>query len=159
MIPRTRLSTSSYDRPTETITQSIQTKKEIEQQLKDFEEIDNEDLPYINTNTLLRYLSYDKTKKKELYRFGGLLVKVNKDYLILAGKGGLTFSVQRYTKNDNGEIIHTTRFFKRSNPDDILKQQLDETVLKSTEIIEKQNSIIAKQKKELNELRKKCGLK
>ena len=159
MIPRSRLSTSSYDRPKETITQTIQTKKDIEEQLKDFEEIDNEDLPYINTNTLLRYLSYDKTKKKELYRFGGLLVKVNKDYLILAGKGGLTFSAQRYTKNVNGEIIHTTRFFKRSNPDNILKQQLDDTVLKSAEIIEKQNSIIDKQKKELKELRKKCGLK
>ena len=113
MIPTKRLSQdSTYQRPEKTITELIQNKADIEEQLKDFEEISNEDLNFININTQLKYISYDKKSKKELFRFGGLLVKVNKDYILLAGKDGLRFSVQRYTKNDKNEILHTTRFLK-----------------------------------------------
>jgi hypothetical protein len=152
--PRNRLSRdSTYERPEKTITESL-TKKDIQEQLTNFEEIPNDQLPYVNTNTLLRYISYDKKNKTEQFRFGGLLVKVNQEYIIIAGKNGLTFSAQRYTKNDKNEIIHTTRFFKKINEKDIYKSELDDTVIKSSEIIEQQNSVIEKQKKEILAMKK-----
>jgi hypothetical protein len=158
MIPIKKLSQdSSYLRPEKTITESIQNKKDIEEKLQDFEEISNEDLNFINVNTLLRYISYDKTNKKELFRFGGLLVKVNKDYLILSGKEGLRFSVQRYTRNDKNEIIHTTRFFKKIKETEVLKNQLEEVLEQSSDKIEKQNEIIEKQKKEILAMKKKLS--
>ena len=49
----------SYQRPEKTITESLQNKKDIEEQLKNFEEISGEDLNYVNINTQLKYLSYD----------------------------------------------------------------------------------------------------
>ena len=149
----------SYIRPEKTITESIQTKKDIEEQLVNFEEIPNEDLCYTNINTQLKYLSYDKKNKKELFRFGGLLVKVNKDYLILAGKEGLRFSVQRYTRNDKNEIIHTTRFFKKIKETDILKNQIIDTLEQTNDIIQQKDNIIEKQKKELMALKKKYASK
>lgn len=157
-IPTKRLSQdTSYERPEKTITESIQTKDDIEEQLKNFEEITNDELNFININTQLKYLSYDKTKKKELFRFGGLLVKVNKDYILLAGKDGLRFSAQRYTKDDTGKIIHTTRFFKKIKETEILKSQLEETEQTSTTIISKQNAIIEKQKREILAMKKKIN--
>ena len=144
---------SNYERPDKTITESIQNKKDIEEQLKMFEEIPTDDINFININTQLRYLSYDKKNKKELFRFGGLLVKIAKEYLILAGKEGKTFSVQRYTYDDKQKIIHTTRFFKKTKESEILKSQLNDTA----EHIEKQNSIIEKQKQELIALKKKLS--
>ena len=139
---------SSYERPALTITETIQTKKDIEEQLKNFEEISDEDLNFINVNTQLKYISYDKKNKKELFRFGGLLVKVNKDYLLLAGKEGMRFSVQRYSYNDKGVKVHTTRFFKKMKETDILKEKM-------TDEAENFNILIDKQQKEIQELKKK----
>jgi len=149
----------SYERPSKTITETLQNKKDIEEQLKNFEEISDGDLNFVNMNTQLKYLSYDLKNKRELYRFGGLLVKIAKDYIILAGKEGKRFSVQRYTKNDKNEIVHTTRFFKRIKETEILQSKLDETFEESNSIIEKQNNIIEKQRKELLALKKKLGSK
>jgi hypothetical protein len=145
----------SYERPSKTITESLQNKKDIEEQLKYYEEISSEDLNFVNINTQLKYLSYDLKNKKELYRFGGLLVKIAKDYIILAGKEGKRFSVQRYTRNAKNEIVHTTRFFKKIKETQLLQEKLDETFEESKTIIEKQNDIIEKQKKELLALKKK----
>ena len=145
----------SYERPSKTITETLQNKKDIEEQLKNFEEISDVDLNFVNLNTQLKYLSYDLKNKKELYRFGGLLVKIAKEYIILAGKEGKRFSVQRYTKNDKNEIVHTTRFFKKIKETEILQSKLDETFEESNSIIEKQNNIIEKQRKELLALKKK----
>ena len=150
-----KLSQSDYERPTKTITETLQTKKDIEEQLKNFEEIESDDLNFVSINTQLKYISYDKKNKKELFRFGGLLLKIARDYVVLGGKEGLRFSVQRYTKNDKGETIHVTRFFKKIKDSEILKGQLNETVEKSGEIIEEQQKLIEKQTKELADLKKK----
>ena len=149
IIPIKKLSQdSSYERPDKTITETIQTKKDIEEQLKNFEEISDEDLNFINVNTQLKYLSYDKKNKKELFRFGGLLVKVNKDYLVLAGKDGMRFSVQRYSYNEKGVKVHTTRFFKKIKETDILKEKMKDD-------FENYSILIDQQKKEIQELKKK----
>jgi len=149
-----KLSDSGYERPKKTITDTMQTKKDIEEQLRNFEEIPDEDLNFVNINTQLKYISYDKKNKKEQFRFGGLLLKVNRDYLTLVGKEGLRFSVQRYTKNEKGENLHKTRFFKKMKEEEVLKEQLDITVEQSNEIIQKQNDIIKKQAEELKALKK-----
>ena len=154
-----RLSADTYDRPAKTITEMIQTKKDIEENLKDCEEVSEDDLNFISINTQLKYLSYDKKNKKELFRFGGLVVKIAREYLVLAGKEGKRFSVQRYTRDNNNNIIHKTRFFKRVKAVELLKEQLDQTIEQSTDVIEKQNAIIEKQKKELMALKKKLGVK
>ena len=77
-----RLSNDNYDRPEKTLTDLSQNKTAIEEQLKDFEEIPEEDLNFVNVNTQLKYLSYDIKNRRELFRFGGLLVKVN-NYIII----------------------------------------------------------------------------
>lgn len=149
----------SYERPAKTITETMQNKKDIEEQLKNFEEITSEDLNFINVNTQLKYISYDKQNKKELFRFGGLLVKVAKDYVILAGKEGKRFSAQRYTKDDKDNILHTTRFFKKIKETEALKTKLLETEESAAAIIEKQSAIIAQQKKDLLALKKAMAKK
>lgn len=154
-----RLSADNYERPAKTITESIQNKKNIEEQLINFEEIPNDELCYVNPNTQLKYISYDKKAKKELFRFGGLLVKVNKDYVVLAGKDSMRFSVQRYTRNDKNDIIHTTRFFKKIKDTTILKNELEE-IKENTKIeLLKQQETINRQKQEIIAMRKKLGIK
>lgn len=154
-----RLSSTSdnYDRPEKTITDLTQNKAAIEDQLKDFEEISEEDLNFVNVNTQLKYLSYDIKNRRELFRFGGLLVKVNKEYLVLAGKEGKRFSAQRYTRDDKNKIIHTTRFFKKMKDTDLLKEKYEESFVQTEELVKKQNDIIEKQRKELMALKKKLG--
>lgn len=140
----------SYERPDKTITETMQNKKDIEEQLKFFEEIPENDVNFINLNTQLKYISYDKQNKRELFRFGGLLAKVAKEYLILAGKEGKRFSVQRYTRNDKNEVIHNTRFFKKIKETDVLQCKISD----NDEKIIEQSTIIAQQKKELLALKK-----
>ena len=154
-----RLSNDNYDRPEKTLTDLSQNKTAIEEQLKDFEEIPEEDLNFVNVNTQLKYLSYDIKNRRELFRFGGLLIKVNKDYLLLAGKEGKRFSAQRYTRDDKNKIIHTTRFFKKMKDTDLLKEKYEESFVQTEELVKKQNDIIEKQRNELRALKKKLGNK
>ena len=152
---QTRLAYSKYERPKVTITESIQNKKDIEELLDDFEEIDDDQLCYVNTNTLLRYISFDKKNKKELFRFGGLLVKVYPEYVVLAGKNGMKFSAQRYTYNDKNKKIHTTRFFKKIKNESSFKEEPETPNDKAAAYIIQQEEIIIKQEKELEALKKK----
>lgn len=152
-----RLSQSDYERPTKTITETIQTKKDIEEQLINFEEIPKDDLCYVNLNTQLKYISYDKNTKKELFRFGGLLMKVEKEYVVLAGKDGMRFSAQRYTKNDKGDILHTTRFFKKMKDADVVKTELTDKIDQRDEELAKQLMVIQQQKAELMAMKKKMA--
>jgi len=144
-----------YVRPKRTKTELVQNEKNINEYLKDFEEIEDSKLPYVNINTQLRYISYDVENECELFRFGGLLMKIEEKYVVLAGKESKRFSVQRYIFDKNDKIIHKTRFFKRIKTEQLLKEQLNMTLDKSEDIINKQNAIIEKQKKELAALKKK----
>ena len=151
-LPTSRLKKEDgYVRPKKTLTESIQNQKSITEYLKNFEEIDNDDLPYVILNTQLRYISWDKTNKCELFRFGGLLVKVDRDYIVLAGKEGKRFSVQRFTKDNNGKILHNTRFFRKIKNEEIMKEELSDSV----QVIDEQNDLIKKQKQEIAALKRK----
>ena len=144
-----------YIRPKRTKTELVQNEKSINEYLKDFEEIEDSKLPYININTQLRYISYDIENNCELFRFGGLLAKIEEKYVVLAGKEGKRFSVQRYIYDNKDKLVHTTRFFKKIKAEELLKEQLNITLDKSQDIINKQNILIEKQKKELLALKKK----
>ena len=144
-----------YVRPKRTKTELVQNEKNINDYLKDFEEIEDSKLPYVNLNTQLRYISYDVENECELFRFGGLLMKIEEKYVVLAGKESKRFSVQRYIYDKNNKLVHTTRFFKKVKTEQLLKEQLSMTLDKSEDIINKQNAIIEKQKKELAALKKK----
>ena len=159
-IPIKRLgSDSNYIRPEKTITELLQTKKEIESQLDGFEEITEKELTYLNINTQLKYISFNKQTKKEQFRFGGLLVSNKEDYAILAGKEGMRFSVQKKTLDSIGNVLHITRFFRKIRATELLQSKLDDTIETSTSVIDKQQKVIEKQKKELADLKKKLGLK
>jgi hypothetical protein len=154
-IPTMRLSMSKdYIRPQKTQTERMQSKNELKEYLKDYEEIEKDDINYIPMGTLIRYISYDKKNRKELFRYGGIVKKIAKEYLVLSGKNGMSFSVQRNTMDDNGNVVHVTRFFRRLSPELKIKTEYEEALDKSEEVIEKQTSIIEKQKKELMTLKK-----
>jgi len=150
----------NYIRPRQTITETIQNEEDINELLQDFEEVEDGCIEYLSLNTLVRYISYDKKNKQELFRFGGLVFKIDRDYIVLSGKNGLKFSVQRYIRNDKGDIIYNTRFFKKKKKeykeDDEEEQnkQYDEALQKTLTVIDEQSSIIKKQEKELEKLRK-----
>ena len=137
-----------YIRPKRTQTEMVQNEKNITELLKNFEEVKSNKLPYVNLNTQMRYISYDLENDCELFRYGGLLLKVEEQYVVLAGKEGKRFSVQRFTYDNNKKNVHTTRFFKKVKEEEILKEQLNLTLNRSEEIINKQNKIIEKLKEE-----------
>lgn len=154
--PTMRLSMSKdYMRPSKTTTDRMQSKDELKKYLKDYEQIPEEDVNFMTIGQLLRYISYDKKTRREIFRFGGLLKKIDKEYVVLQGKNGMTFSAQRYTYDDNGNKIHTTRFFKKHKPEEIIKVEFEEALEKSEEVIDKQNQVIDKQKRELMTLKKR----
>ena len=152
---RGRLSLSEYERPKKTKTESVQDQKSIQQLLNDYVEVSSDELPYIPISTHLRYISCNIKNKCEQFRYGGLLVRVEKQYLILAGKEGKTFSAQRFTINqNNNKVLHTTRFFKKLKKEELIQEELEETLDASKEIINKQNEMLEKQQKEIDQLKK-----
>lgn len=155
--PIQKLSANDFIRPTKTITDLMQNKKDIEEKLEGYEEVDEGDVNFITLGSHLRYLSWDKVGKKELFRFGGLITKIARDYIILQGKEGKSFSVQRYTRNDKGDILHKTRFFKKVKKEEQLQRDLNETVEETADIMQKQSAMIEKQRKELHELKKRLS--
>ena len=66
----------------------------------------------------------------------------------------MSFSTQRYTRNKNNEIIHTTRFFIKDK--DIEKiNESNQELIQNQQIIDQQNEIIQKQKREIEKLKRK----
>lgn len=148
-----RLNKNDYKRPKKTMTEEYQNDELIQQKLKNYIEVPLDEFDYINIGSHLRYISFDPKTKKELFRFGGVLVSRKKEYVILAGKEEKTFSVQRYIKDNKGKVVYNTRFFRLLKKEELLQEALDNTVDKSKEFLTKQNDIIQKQQKEIEELR------
>jgi len=159
--------TGKYIRPSETITETIQNKEDVEELLENFEEIESNEVEYLSFNSLVRYITYDKNKKKELFRFGGRLFKIDREYIVLIGKNNIRFSVQRYIRDVNNEIIYNTRFFKKKrynqkNEEEKEKKKknkkddinYEEALEKTLFVIDEQSEIIKKQEEELKKLKK-----
>ena len=108
----------------------------------------------IPQNSHLRYLKYDKRSKKELFRFGGILINVKDQYVILAGVGGKTFSAQRYTYDDKRKVIHETRFFKKLTDKELMQKKLESTITYSNDVFKKQQLALEQQQKEIEKLKR-----
>jgi len=151
-----RITDDDYQRPKKTITDLMQTQDNVEQKLEDYDEISNEELDQMPLGIHVRYIGYDKRKNKEIFRFGGVIRKIDPNYLVLIGNNNVSFSSQRYTRNKNNEIIHTTRFFIKDK--DIEKiNESNQELIQNQCIINQQNEIIHKQKREIEKLKKKLN--
>lgn len=146
----------SYNRPLKTISDLMQTQNNVEQQLENYQEISNEELDHTPLGVRVKYISYNKKTNKETFRFGGVIRKVDPNYLVLIGNNNVTFSVQRYSKNKNNEIIHTTRFFIKDKDIDKINESNQE-LIQNQAIIDQQNEIINKQKREIEKLKRKLN--
>ena len=149
----------NYIRPNITVTDLMQNKTEILEQLKDFIEITHDDIDKLPNKTYLKYLTFDKNKKKELFRFGGKLLINSDKYVVLRGKRD-SFCVQKKVFNDNNEPIYNTRFFRNkninTNQDAItLRKELKETIDKYNKMYLEQSMIIKVLKEENIKLKKK----
>jgi hypothetical protein len=111
-----RLNEDDYSKPTKTITDLIQTREAIDEKLRNYTEVDNKDLELLPKNVHISYITYSVEQNMELFRMGGYLRKVAKDYIVLAGKGNKTFSVQRkiYGNKDKTQLLYITRFFAKN---------------------------------------------
>jgi uncharacterized small protein (DUF1192 family) len=148
-----RLSEDGYERPRKTFTDSIQTKEQIKNKLKDYEEIEPEDLEIIKRGTKVRYIKYDKETGHEKLILGGNILKVFPMYVLLKGKNEYTFCAQRYTLNDKGKVIHITRFFRQINEESKLRERIELEKLKREELIELCNERIIAQQQEIERLK------
>jgi hypothetical protein len=149
-----RISEDNYQKPKKTITDLVQTQDKVQEILENYQEILNEEIDNVPLGVHVRYISYNKKTSGEAFRFGGSLKKINQDYLVLIGNNNVSFSVQRYSKNKNNEIIHTTRFFIKDK--DIEKiNESNQELIQNQEIIDQQNEIIHKQQREIEKLKKK----
>tara|TARA_B100001250_G_scaffold403364_1_gene417798 strand:- start:35 stop:529 length:495 start_codon:yes stop_codon:yes gene_type:complete len=149
-----RLSKDNYKKPKKTITDTMQNNAAIEEKLNNYIELESNELDNVPMGSHLRYITYNPTTKKEMFRMGGILRVRHPQYVVLAGKEGKTFSVQRYIMDKSKNKSYSTRFFRKLKKNEITQFTLEETISKSEEIFEKQNNVIDKQKKEIENLKK-----
>jgi len=74
----------------------------------------------------VRYIRWDIKNNCERFILGGNIIRISNEYIVLQGKDNGTFSAQRYTRDKNGKIIHTTRFFKLNDVIDKYKARIIE---------------------------------
>jgi len=148
-----RLSVDGYVRPRKTLTDTIQNPSAIEQKLEGYVEVPEEDVDTIPEGSFLRYIKLDQKNGKERFVMGGVLLRVNPEYLLIKGKDNGTFSAQRYAYDKNGHLIFKTRFFKLMNAEEKLKLKLVELQKKANEIIGELEDTIDKQSAEIEQLK------
>jgi len=148
-----RLGTDGYQRPKKTYTDTLQTESAITQKLEGYIEIPDEEVDSLTEGSFLRYIKLDPKTNKERFVTGGILLRVNPQYLLIKGKDNGTFSAQRYTVNARGERVYTTRFFKLLSNEEKLKMQLIEMQKKANQIIGELEETIDKQAQEIEQLK------
>jgi len=158
-----RLSDDGYERPRKTFTDSIQTIEEIKNKLKDYEEVEQDDVDFLEKGALVRYIKYNKETGHEKLILGGIVINVFPEYILLKGKNQSTFCAQRYTFNDKNKVIHITRFFKKIDKEIKLRERIALEKLKREELLEICNERIMAQQDEIerlkNELKQRRELK
>ena len=149
-----RLGVDGYTRPKKTYTDTLQSRKEIEKKLDGYVEIEEEDVDNLQEGSFIRYIKWDAKTGGERFVTGGVLMRVNPEYLLIKGKDNGTFSAQRYAYDKKGNKIFTTRFFKLLNNEEKLKLKLLEMQKKANSIIEELEETIDKQAQEIEQLKK-----
>ena len=126
ILPLHRLSEVAYKRPKKTLTDTLQDEDVIQQKLEDYSEVDEGDIDGIPIGSTVRYIKWDAKNNCERFILGGNIIRISNEYIVLQGKDNGTFSAQRYTRDKNGKIIHTTRFFKLNDAIDKYKARIIE---------------------------------
>ena len=126
ILPLHRLSEVAYKRPKKTMTDTLQDEDVIQQKLEDYSEVNEEDIDAIPISSTVRYIKWDTKNNCERFILGGNIIRISNEYIVLQGKDNGTFSAQRYTRDKNGKIIHTTRFFKLNDVIDKYKARIIE---------------------------------
>ena len=129
-----RLKNDGYVRPEKTATELL-TPEEIELRLRNYEQVDVNEIEKLNNPTRIQYFEITTNDDGEdiyRYRQGGILI-INKypDYLVLEGKNSKTFCVQ----------IKKHVFYKEKDYDK-LKKEYEDIIIKKNRIIEEQKYII-----------------
>jgi cell division protein FtsB len=140
ILPLHRLSEVAYKRPKKTLTDTLQDEDVIQQKLEDYSEVEEADIDAIPIGSTVRYIKWDIKNNCERFILGGNIIRISNEYIVIQGKDNGTFSAQRYTRDKNGKIIHTTRFFKLNDVIDKYKAriiELEAEVKKLKEIIRK----------------------
>ena len=140
ILPLHRLSEVNYKRPKKTLTDTLQDEDVIQQKLEDYSEVEEADIDAIPIGSTVRYIKWDIKNNCERFILGGNIIRISNEYIVIQGKDNGTFSAQRYTRDKNGKIIHTTRFFKLNDVIDKYKAriiELEAEVKKLKEIIRK----------------------
>lgn len=163
-----RLNDDDYSKPTKTITDLIQTRDAIDEKLRNYTEVNNNELELLPKNVHISYITYNVEQNMELFRMGGYLRKVAKDYIVLAGKGNKTFSVQRkiYGNREKTQLLYVTRFFAKKKDStsysklsvggshrESIKKEYEEALTKSTSFMKKQQEILEAKQREIEELK------
>jgi hypothetical protein len=149
-----RLGVDGYQRPRKTYTDTLQSVDIIKKKLDGYIEIPEDEVDSLQEGVFLRYIKIDPKTGKERFITGGVLLRINPEYLLIKGKNNGTFSAQRYTYDANTrEKIFTTRFFKLLNNEEKLKMKLGDMQTKANEIIEELEQTIDKQAAEIEELK------
>ena len=149
--PTRRLSTTKYDRPEVTFTDTLQTNAAMKEKLENYTRVD--DIDDVNLETHVRYVTLKDGKQR--FCLGGILKKIHSKYVILSN-GSVTWSVQRYhwekpedEYDDESDPIFITAFFKILSPEEMRKKDLEEV----EDELEKKDEIISKQSEEIRKLR------
>lgn len=157
-----RLLSSGYIRPKKTITDALQTKEAIMGKLDGYIEVSGEEIDDIPMGSHIRYIIFDKLKKKELFRTGGIVAKVHPKYISLRGLENKSFSMQRYVYDESGNVIYTTRVFKKLTDKEKAEIQADDAVEQLESLssqLEQKEQIIKTLQAENAMLKKKLGMK
>ena len=149
---------SSYKRPAVTRREKM-TKEDIVQSLENYEEV--EDIDNVQLYTHVRYITY-KNNKQQFYP-GGIIIVKGEKYVILSNeirektsnnknntKRAITWSVQKYTLDKNGNPFKTIFFRRITNDEDNINKNIES----AKETIEEQNELIEKQQREIYKLKK-----
>jgi hypothetical protein len=130
-----------YTKNYETYTDKL-TKEQISDMLKYYKKIDIEELENLNIGTHLRYFSVINGEKK--FRLGGMLLNKENLPIYIKLKGATEFSVQ----------VENCIFFRKMSEDEIRQEAIEQTEKHYKKIIDEQNDLIKKLKKEIDKYNK-----
>tara|TARA_B100001989_G_C24494261_1_gene441309 strand:+ start:442 stop:918 length:477 start_codon:yes stop_codon:yes gene_type:complete len=137
-----RLVTHKYDRPEETYQDTLQNKTAMLEQLENYERIENiEDIPL---KTHIKYVTLHSETRKQVFRVGGTLERINPKYILLSN-GEFKWSVQRYHYCDDAsteEPVFETVFWRLISKEERLNIKLEELQEENNALKEKLNEII-----------------
>jgi hypothetical protein len=152
MIPTKKITRTNYQRPVTTYTENL-TKQQIKEQLKDYKECP--DITMLSVGCHVRYFSNDPKTKKKLFRLGGSVNKIDPEYrFIILSNGTVSWSVQ--IANTSFWKKLTESEYKEELKEELRKEIMTEEVETATNHkLEKENSDLKKELKEISKLNEK----